>query len=291
MSASLERIGPTVGLLYAATFWGFVWYPSRLLESAGLAGTWLTLTAYAAAFIAFTPFARHSLESLGRQPTDVVMLILAAGWANTAFVLAVLDGEVVRVVLLFYLSPLWTALLGRWLLAEPLTHRTAVMLSLGVVGAVIMMWQPSLRNAPLNTADLLAVSAGMAFALNNVMTRRITGLGVRAKAHVAFFGVVIVATAFIIVGQIPRPEVTTSTWGLAALLGLGGFLLSTLAVTYGVSRMPVQRSAVIMLFELIVGAFSAWWLAGETVSWREWFGGGLILSAALIAVWQEDGIT
>ena len=62
-------------------------------------------------------------------------------------------------------------------------------------------------------------------------------------------------------------------------------------MVYGVSSMPVQRSAVIMLFELVVSAASSWWLAGETMVLAEWLGGGLILSAALIAIRQEDPST
>jgi drug/metabolite transporter (DMT)-like permease len=259
-----------------------------LLEQAGLAGTWLAFIAYLAAFIVFWPFARHSLDGFSRHKAEVLVLTIAAGWTNTAFVLAVLEGEVVRVVLLFYLSPLWTALLGRWLLSEPLTSKTAVMLLLGLGGAVVMMWDPDLGTVPLNQADALAISAGTAFAVNNVMTRRITGLGVRAKAHIAFLGVVLVAFAFIGLGGVPLPEAATSAWLGAVLLGLLGFLLSTVAVTYGVSRMPVQRSAVIMLFELIVGALTAWWLAGEAVGWQEWVGGALILAAATVAIRQES---
>lgn len=288
MSAAAVGPGPVLGLLYGATFWGFVWYPSRLLEQAGLAGSWLTLCAYTAAFIVFLPFARHSLEGFSRHRVEILVLTIAAGWTNTAFVLAVLEGEVVRVVLLFYLSPLWTVLLGRWLLAEAFTARTAVTLMLGLAGALVMMWDPALGAVPLNQADLLAISAGAAFAVTNVMTRRITGLGVRAKAHVAFLGVVLVSVGFIAVGQVPLPDVQGVAWAGAVLLGLLGFLLSTIAVTYGVSHMPVQRSAVIMLFELIVGAFSAWWLAGETVALREWLGGALILTAAMGAIFHEE---
>ena len=40
--------------------------------------------------------------------------------------------------------------------------------------------------------------------------------------------------------------------------------------------------------ELVVGAVSAWLLAAEIVSIREWLGGGLIMIAALIAIVQED---
>lgn len=288
MNAEIARFAPTLGLLYGATFWGFVWYPSRLLADAGMSGAWLTLVAYGAAFLVFMPFVRHSPQEMRRQATDVLILVLAAGLTNVAFVLAVLEGEVVRVLLLFYLSPVWAVILGRWLLRELLTGRTWIMVGLGVAGALIMLWGPEIDRAPLNRADLLAVIAGAAFALNNVMTRRITGLGVRSKTHLAWFGVVLVSAAFLVVGGQSAPDATSAAWFWTVVLGLLGFLLTTLAVVYGVSHMPVQRSSVIMLFELVVGAWSAWWLAGEAVSRQEWGGGTLIMAAALIAIYQEE---
>jgi drug/metabolite transporter (DMT)-like permease len=288
MNAALARLGPTLGLLYGSTFWGVMWYPSRLLEGSGMHGAWLTLVGYGAAFLVFMPFARLSVTAALRHRADVSALMLAAGWTNLAFVLAVLEGEVVRVVLLFYLSPIWAVLLGRWLLGERLSRTTWLMLGLGLGGALVMLWDPAVGRVPLNRADLLALTAGMAFALNNVMTRRITGLGIRAKTQLAWLGVVVVSAAFILIQPIALPDASASAWWMTVLLGVCGFLLSTLAVVYGVTHMPVQRSAVIMLFELIVGAASAWWLAGEVVTLREWIGGMLILSAALIAIVQEE---
>lgn len=288
MNAALDRIGPTLGLLYGATFWGLVWYPSRLLEQAGLQGAWLTLIAYGAAFLVFMPFARVNRAGFVRQPLEVMWLVIAAGWTNVAFVLAVLEGEVVRVVLLFFLSPLWTALFGRWLLGEALGLRTWIMLTFGMGGALVMLWDPALGRVPLNRADLFALSAGFTFALNNVMTRRITALGIRAKTQLSWFGVVLISIGYITLVTPLVPDVSPSTWVFAALLGLFGFLLSTLAVVYGVTHMPVQRSSVIMLFELVVGAASAWWLAGEAVVLQEWIGGSLIMAAALVAIFWKD---
>lgn len=280
------RLGPTLGLLYASTFWGIIWYPSRLLEEAGMQGAWLTLVAYGAALVVFAPFTRLSSVSLKVQPWDLLALVLAAGWTNVAFVLAVLEGEVVRVILLFYMSPVWTVLLGRWLLAEALTWRTAQLLALGLGGAFVMLWDPVVGRVPLNQADLLALSAGLAFALNNVLIRRIPHLGVRAKTELAWLGVVMVSAAVILLQPVPMPQVAAQTWSWTVLLGIGGFMLSTLAVVYGVSNMPVQRSAVIMLFELIVGAATAWWLAAEVVELRDWIGGGMIVGAGLLAVFR-----
>ncbi|MCB1723768.1 MAG: DMT family transporter [Gammaproteobacteria bacterium] len=288
MSAGPARIGPIFGLLYASTFWGLVWYPTRLLEQSGVQGAWLTLVGYGVAFAAFAPFVRIDRGRIAQQAWETVSLVLAAGWTNVAFVLAVLEGEVVRVVLLFYLSPLWTVLLGRWLLHEPLGLRTLVMLGFGLGGSVVMLWDPAIGRVPLNRADLLALSAGFAFAINNVMTRRITVLGVRGKTFAAWFGVVVVSLLVIGVTSPGLPDAPGLAWLGVVMLGLLGFLASTLAVTYGVSHMPVQRSSVIMLFELIVGAASAWWLANEAVTAQEWIGGALILAAALIAIFKEE---
>ncbi len=57
----------------------------------------------------------------------------------------------------------------------------------------------------------------------------------------------------------------------------------TVTVLYGVSHMPVHRSAVILLFELVIGAVSALLLTDEVVLMREWLGGALIVAAAYMA--------
>lgn len=42
---------PVIVLLWAATFWGVVWYPLRLLEQAGLSGLWTTWIIFTTAAI------------------------------------------------------------------------------------------------------------------------------------------------------------------------------------------------------------------------------------------------
>ena len=42
---------PVLVLLWAATFWGAVWYPLRLLETAGLSGLWTTWVIFATAAV------------------------------------------------------------------------------------------------------------------------------------------------------------------------------------------------------------------------------------------------
>ena len=95
-----------------------------------------------------------------------------------------------------------------------------------------------------------------------------------------WWGVVGVSLLVIIVQQSPLPEVTTTIWASAWLLGWFGIVAMTVAVLYGVAMMPVYRSSVIMLFELIVAAVAAWLLTDEAMTSQEWLGGGLIILAA-----------
>ena len=274
---------PVLSLLYAATFWGLVWYPLRLLEEAGLSGPWQMVVSYGAALLVLMLFAWPGLEGMARHRGRLLLMALAAGWTNLGFVLAMLDGTVARVLILFYLSPLWTVVLGRLFLHEPLTRATSVSLLLGLAGALLMLWDPDALHAGLSWGDLAALTAGFAFAVTNVLTRGLADLGTRQKTWVSWLGVVLLSLV-VALFQEPLPAVAPGAWLGSVALGVVGFFTATLAVIHGVSRMPVRRSAVILLVEILVGALSAWWLAGEALSGREWLGGALILVAGLVAM-------
>ena len=82
----------------------------------------------------------------------------------------------------------------------------------------------------------------------------------------------------------PAPP-TGAHLGTAALLVLGlGFLLASnnMLVQYGVARIPANRASIIMLFEIVVTALSAWLFAGEVPGPREWAGGACIVVAMLL---------
>lgn len=270
-------------LLLAATLWGIVWYPLRLLEQAGLQGLWSTLILYCAAACVGAVLARgHWREAHGNLGW-LAVLTLGAGWCNTAFILAVLEGEVMRVLLLFYLAPAWTLVLARLFLDERIGAAAAVSIAVALCGAGLMLWSPEIGLPwPVSRADLLALSSGMAFALSNVAIRRLQSVSVRVKTALSWYGVVAIAGIGLVAGVAPVPAVGAGTLVAAVALGLFAMTVMTLAVQYGVTHLPAHRSAVILLFELVVGAVSAAWLAGEVMGLREWAGGLLIAGAA----WQ-----
>ena len=275
---------PVLSLLFAATFWGTVWYPLRLLAEAGVAGLWQALISYLAATAVVLPIYWSRRAELRGRSASLVPLTLAAGWCNVGFMLGMLEGTVLRVLLLFYLAPVWAVLLARLMLGERLAPRTAVALPMALVGAALMLYDPALgRPLPTDRADWLGLTAGFAFAITTVEARRLQSITVTAKTLASWIGVILIAAVGLALGGQPIPDAPAGAWVGTVLLGCTGFLVTTLAVQYGATRLPVQRTTVILLFEIVVGAVSSAWLAGEYTEPREWLGGLLIAGAGLAA--------
>lgn len=275
---------PVLSLLLAATLWGLFWYPLRELNAAGIDGLWTTLIGYGSALICALPWIWRRRQELRAQLAPAIMLGLASGWCNMAFILAMIDGTVVRVLLLFYLSPLWAVILGYFMLGERPSRRALLVLVVAMCGAVMMLWSPTLGFPwPESRSDWLALSSGFAFALSNVLVRKAQALSIGSKMAAAWWGAVVLAAGWLWFVDASLPQASSQAWLSAVMFGLFGLVLVTLTVQYGVSKMPVHRSAVILLFELVIGAASALLLTDETVRTVEWIGGACILFAAWVS--------
>jgi len=104
---------------------------------------------------------------------------------------------------------------------------------------------------------------------------------------VIFGGAAIFSACASLFEAMPAPP-TGAHLGTAALLVLGlGLLLASnnMLVQYGLARVPANRASIIMLFELVVTALSAWLFAGETPGPREWAGGVCIVLASALSSW------
>jgi len=165
---------PIISCLIAATLWGIFWYPLRVLEGLGIPGLWATLVIYLSAFMPMWPHLWRQKHGLQSNRLLFVLIGIFAGWTNLSFILAMLDGHVVRVLLLFYLSPIWTLIFGFIFLHERLSIMARVSLLISFIGALVILW-PSESNTffQFSQVDLLAVSSGIAFAAHNVVVRKI----------------------------------------------------------------------------------------------------------------------
>ena len=100
-----------------AFVWGVSWWPFRELQGHGLHPLWATALIYLVSMALLLARAPARLGGFRGQPA-LWLLLAAAGMTNVGFNWAVTVGDVVRVVLLFYLMPAWTVVLAWPLLGE-----------------------------------------------------------------------------------------------------------------------------------------------------------------------------
>ena len=289
---SFTLFAAALALVFNAFVWGVSWWPLRQLDSAGVHPLWTTAIVYALAVAAISALRPRAWLQLARTPA-LWTLVLAAGTTNAAFNWGVTVGDVVRVVLLFYLMPLWAVLLAWWLLDERPTRVVLLRVALALAGALVVLWPEGTTSLPLprDAADMLGLAGGASFALNNVMLRRLRQQPEAARALAMFAGGVLVAAAAALllvsrgaIGWPPVPQAEGATaWRAAAALALGAlFLAGNLALQYGAARLPANATAVIMLTEVLFASGSAVMLGGGTLTPRLALGGALIVLATLL---------
>lgn len=284
-----------LALVFNALVWGTSWWPFRWLQAAGLHPLWATALIYILASAVIVAVRPRAVGQVLRTPA-LWVLVAAAGTTNAAFNWGVVIGDVVRVVLLFYLMPFWTVLLARLILGERFTAQAALRTVLALAGAAIVLW-PENKGVdagslalglplPRSLPDWLGVIGGFSFALNNVMLRREAARPEEGRALAMFLGGALVAGAVAMAlatdGQMRWPAPTVA-W-LLPVLGLTVlFLAGNLALQYGAARLAANRTAVVMLTEVVFASASAIAFGGGALTARVALGGGLIVASALLA--------
>jgi drug/metabolite transporter (DMT)-like permease len=285
------RALPALALTLNAFTWGVSWWPFRQLQAAGLHPLWATVLIYLLAVLAITAWRRGAWGELVRT-RSLWLLVLASGTTNAAFNWGVTVGDVVRVVLLFYLMPLWAVLLARLLLHEPFTRRAWLRVLMALAGAAVVLWPAEgLQGGlplPRTLPEWLGVLGGFTFALNNVLLRREAHQPEAARALAMFLGGAVVAACLALAlgaqGQVPAPPALAPGWVAGALaMGLA-FLVGNMALQYGASRLPANVTAVVMITEVLFAAGSAVLLGASLLTPSLLIGGALIVGASLLAV-------
>jgi drug/metabolite transporter (DMT)-like permease len=288
---SKQKMLAVSGLLSGAVIWGLIWYPYRILAEAGISGALSSLMTYVVALALGLIFFPRAFPQLNKAGWLAILIGITAGWTNLAYVLAVIHGEVMRVLLLFYLSPFWTVIFAHLLLREkPVLAGYGVMaLSLG--GAMVMLWRPEYgMPLPQNQAEWFGLSAGLMFALSNVLARKAHNLDVQVKSVSIWVGVALLSLLPVLWSPAAAQPMISLAWsGWLWLLLVGGAIFGiTLTVQFGLSHTPANQAIVIFLFELVVAAVSSYFLAGEIMSRQEWLGGMMIVMASLFSGKLED---
>lgn len=291
----MPRFFPVLALIFNAFVWGVSWWPFRRLHEAGLHPLWATALMYALVLVGLLLVRPGVLRSALHHPA-LWLLALSAGLTNVAFNWAVTVGDVVRVVLMFYLMPAWSVLLAWRFLGERPTPLALLRIVLAFAGVALVLLPPGMSASRLlsnlSMADALALAGGLFFALTNVTLRRLHTVPGGARMLAMFGGCALMATlsaslglAVGVVEPLPAPALA---WVLVALGLAGAFALGNYALQFGAARLAAGTTALVMLSEVVFASVSSVLLTSATLQAHTLWGGGLIMLAALLTAAQNS---
>ncbi len=280
-----------LALALNALVWGLSWWPMRQLDANGLHPLWATACVFTLATVVVTLISPTGWLHFKQHP-QLWWLMAASGLTNVGFNWAVTTGDVVRVVLLFYLMPTWSLLLAWWLLGERPTRGALARLGLALLGVVLVLkTAESPWPLPQDLPDVLALLAGLCFALTNIWLLRLQSAPESSRMVAMFGGGALMAIACAVLATltgvtpaVPALVAQAATNWAPYVVGLSAaFLVSNFTLQYGAARLSAHATAMVMMSEVVFASVSSVALGASTLTWRVGLGGGMIVLAALFA--------
>ncbi len=280
---------PTLVVVVAAAFWGLFWLPLRAFERAGLAAGWATLALFVVPAVLMAPV--MLLRAMRGQPTGARQIFTGAtvGLAFALYYESLLLTEVVRALVLFYVTPAWATVLEALYLRRRITAARLLALVLGFSGLWVMLsvggTLPTLRNV----GDAMALLSGLVFAVGSLRVRQAPATPVLEQSFAFFLygGICALLLALLPIEANAQPPTWLQLQVLLPWLVVmaAAFLIPvTWGLLWGAKHLDPGRVGILLQVEAVVGIGSAGLLAGEPFGLAEATGSVLVISAGVADV-------
>ncbi len=283
---------PILAIALNAMLWGLSWWPLHQLRDRGVHGLWATFLSYMLTVAVVLLWRPRTVVELASNRW-LWLLMVVSGITNACFNWAISVGDVVRVVLLLYLMPVWSVLLSWGLSGERPGLFTLLRITIALAGVMLVLqppenaWNQLVLPLPRSLPDGLALVSGFAFACANVLLNRLGKIATPPKILAMFSGCMLLSGVLAVtmwqlgIGQVQLPPAMGSWYGFVAIAALQ-LVICNLCLQYGAPRMSANTLALLMSLEVLFAAVSSAMLGAGTLDARVLLGGTLVIGAALL---------
>ena len=271
--------------LYAGAVWGLFWIPLRALEDAGINGLWITVVYFLIPTICLIPIVLSRWQHVKQGGISLQLTTMLSGGALLLYSTSIVYTDVVRAMLLFYLTPIWATILARIFLGDLITPSRIIAMLLAILGMLTIFGLGARFPIPQNIGDWLGIGSGFLWAVAMVRIRM-------SESHSAieltagFFQWSLIfsaGAAFLLApSQIPKIEQVLPALPLLLIFMALLVLPGTYASLWGPKYLSPGIVGLLFMTEIIVGAISVALLAGEPFGIRELIGVLLIAGASML---------
>ncbi|WP_111431948.1 DMT family transporter [Rhodobacteraceae bacterium DSL-40] len=289
MEGDRQTARATAIVFATGAFWGLYWLPVRALDALGLAGAWGTAAITLAAGLLLAPLAIRRRRALAAAHPLALASVALGGAAFALYSVGLVHGRVAIIILLYFLTPVWSTLIGRYVMGWQTPRLRIVAIAVGLLGLVVMLSARGEAPLPRSAGEWMALLAGLLWSVATTGIRTKSDLGPGEAAFVFAAGAA--AAALLLAPALaPLPaaaglESPLRAFGLAAATGGIWWALSIASLMWATVRLEPARVGILLMVEVLVGAVSAALFAGEHLAPLEIAGGALVLLSGLLEVW------
>lgn len=294
-----QELYGSLGIAFAAATWGAYWIPLRHIDGLGLHSTWATFSTVFLATIVLLPLQAVRWRRLVRGGWALWLPGLIGGTAFILYSNAYAYTTILNVQFLFYLSPVWSTLLARAFLDEPITGVRIFSILVAFIGLAVMLGGGGQWPIPRTTGDWMTLGSGALWSITTVILRKYQGPkasqlasdraapGAIENTFLFFAGGMIGASVlpFLLlddpIGTLPSVERFEMFWPWLVGMALLWWVPTQFMLMWGVPRVSPGRVGLLLMTEAVFGSITAALFSDEPFGWRQIVGGGLILFGAV----------
>ena len=276
-------------LLIAAGMWGLFWIPQRALEAGGLTGGWATISQMVIPFAMLLPISLWRLYKGQSFGLEYPLIGLLCGGGIACYANSFLLTDVVRALILFYITPVWTTIFEIVFLRQIPRFYRYITLVLALSGVWIVFGQEGVIPLPQNSGDWIALLGGILIAASAVRMEIKKPEGIYPILFSFFFygGLFTLIQSYFLsdyLGDAPSIESWVAMMPWLILIAILFHIPTNVVILGAPSRIGAGIFSIIILFEIVVGTFSAAVLTDELIGWREILGSSFIIFAGLTEI-------
>jgi len=276
-------------LLIAAGMWGLFWIPQRALEAGGLTGGWATISQMVIPFAMLLPISLWRLYKGQSFGLEYPLIGLLFGGGIACYANSFLLTDVVRALILFYITPVWTTIFEIVFLRQIPRFYRYITLVLALSGVWIVFGQEGVIPLPQNSGDWIALFGGILIAASAVRMEIKKPEGIYPILFSFFFygGIFTLIQSYFLsdyLGDAPSIESWVAMMPWLILIAILFHIPTNIVILGAPSRIGAGIFSIIILFEIVVGTFSAAVLTDELIGWREILGSSFIIFAGLTEI-------
>ena len=284
MNASRE-VKAKLACLYAGAVWGLFWIPLRALEEADIHGLWITVVYFLIPTICLIPVTLKRWKHVKMGGLSLQLTAMISGGALLLYSTSIVYTDVVRAILLFYLTPIWATILARIFLGDAITPSRILAMALAILGMLTIFGLGARFPIPQNIGDWLGIASGVFWAVATVRLRMSEShSAIELTAGFFQWSLIFSASAAFLLtpAYIPRVEQALPTLPLLLIFMALLVLPGTYASLWGPKYLSPGIVGLLFMTEIVVGAISVALLAGEPFGIREFTGVFLIVGASML---------